>query len=289
MQTCQLSLLCHNPRLVKLAVTFCHITSEEFHKKKFPAHVVRHFKRCTSTGTEQLGDAHTVSSSKLCLEYYDFSTRRFFKTVRPRVRFSSLTSLELKACIGVKYLLQSMSVAPEGVQLKSLKILGIANNCKYFGYNPPHNCYSRFLASFEGLEELALDDYGLDLDFVKSIAPHGITLRKLEIHEYCRTRTRARGLNFDGYSEPDFMNLQGLQGNCPNLQDLHLDLLRVDNKLNVSRSHVLSLSTDRVSSVPRRGWTASFFFKSSSTYHNVELRSRRGRRDWQETTICPHT
>lgn len=174
---------------------------------------------------------------ELCLEYYVFDPRRL-NLVQQQVRFSLLTSLELKACTHVVDLLQSIPDAPESIRLKALKI----DNAKGYTNWPrifPQRCYSDFLTSFEGLEELALNDYRLDQDFVRSIVSHGTTLR-FESLRYISTSRSNRDcrdlLDFSGYSELDLPSLLELRDNCRDLQVLHLDLLYVESNLEVGRS-----------------------------------------------------
>ncbi len=238
----------HNPRSVKLTVAYCNIGSARCFG--FRGNIRKYVDRYKPDGIMEIENCQTLPNLEtLCLEYYTFR-RRTLNMVQQQVRFSMLKSLELRACYHVNNLLQSISYAPEGIRLKTLKIVGVAEDYDdatsiHYRFQQQH-CYSDFLESFEGLEELVLDDYGLDQDFVRSIASHGTTLRKLEIHEYgstSRSTSRTRELlRFDGYSEPSLLSLLELRDSCPDLQVLHLDLPRAESNVKVGKSYLRSCS-----------------------------------------------
>lgn len=82
------------------------------------------FLSCTLNGIMQIQyDQTSTNMKKFCLEYYGFDRRILGWQ---QVCFFLLASLELRACSGVNYLLKSISVAPEGIRLEALKIVGIA-------------------------------------------------------------------------------------------------------------------------------------------------------------------
>ena len=246
----------HNPKLVELAVTYRPIAHSGFPSAYIRPYVLERLRDqrtqghssqvfngdFPSNGTPSIeSDDTPLSLKKISLEYYHFGLSGLMRSSEDLMRqicFSAITSLELKGCKDMMKLLQRLENVPRGIHLKVLRFTSpfAYDLVPPDTFSPPAPKFhvAPFLASFRGLEELVLDDHGLDQELVGSLRLHGATLRKLEVHQLWWPQTVGSRIAFDAVLEPDSTTLEWLRDSCPGIQILHLDLVRVDHSFRVN-------------------------------------------------------
>ncbi|KAL8732242.1 MAG: hypothetical protein Q9181_004029 [Wetmoreana brouardii] len=217
--------------------------------------------------------------------YLDFNpeynrSRLIFQHLLQKVDLSSLSFLEFRRCQYSDELLQLLSQKSELCRLKTLRVVGIpwcvdGDDLHGTTYHTPG--YEPFFIKCAGLEEIVLDDCSFSAPFIRgSLSNSGDTLKKLELHtikydsdwsenedEY---PTEIDVKADDGFDAEAFTELGR---HCPNVKELHIDVLRQEMEDNrAAPQNIRNQSTINALSI-------SFPMQDPITFEMVEEMSRK--------------
>ncbi|KAL8710374.1 MAG: hypothetical protein Q9225_007292 [Loekoesia sp. 1 TL-2023] len=185
-------------------------------------------------------DPSMLSSSpnieQLYLEGFPFGCSELLEELQRYIDFSKLKFLELRNCYDIHALLDYLvDNLNGGVRLRTIRIVGAQKTD--VGVETTLGAHRRFFGTYQGFEEIVIDDHPFSPHFISHLGCPKNKLRRLELH-FPKFRIPYQ---HPLVSDPTFASARDahavaqIRRQCPNLTDLHIDmqLKETEDQMNV--------------------------------------------------------